>query len=318
MLFTSNPEFSSVLKEKDCPEDPHGKILYSYGLFSCKPMTEKMKHNIDHNCNTTKLDYEVLGPDEVEEDLEYMEQILPGVTDAYYKIPRGVGKSDLARMISLYIRGGHYADLDVKFHCKPSIKTNAVILYTEHFFLISIFCNRIANYALSSPSGHPFILAIIEEIVNRINLSTKKHWSDRDVLLTTGPDVITYIYHKHLKLFKNDNCRVILTDFWKSKRTLTHQCAGSWRNNKDDEDDGDSNYDSEYNRSDEHSDHEHNEYDRSSEYNDHDEYHNHDGNSDYSDHGEYHEHHDHDEYHNHDGNSDYSDHGEYHEHHDHD
>lgn len=235
-IFLTSNNNSSVTHEEKCPEEKDAKILYSYGLFSCDPMPEKMKKNIKHNKNVTQLEYYILGQEEVDEDLKIVENVVPGITNSYHRIPRGVGKSDLARMVSLYVMGGHYADLDVAFHHKPSVKTNAVTLYTESFSFTDKHSTRIANYALSAPKEHPFILAVIKEIVNRINKNSKQNWSDRDVLFTTGPDVITCVYHEQKHLWNKINCKVILLDYWTSHSILVHKCMGSWRNKKDNKD----------------------------------------------------------------------------------
>jgi len=112
IVFTSgNNGGGSKIIPIECEDDLKSKLLYSYGLFSCKPMSDRMLKNIKHNKEVTKLPYFVLGPNEVSKDLKKMEKLVPGITHIYNnEIPRGVGKSDLARMVSLYIRGGMYDD----------------------------------------------------------------------------------------------------------------------------------------------------------------------------------------------------------------
>jgi len=255
LTISISKETKYINKNKKDAQNQHArKILYSYGLFSNDPMTETMNQTIRKNGKTTHLSHVVLGSKDVEEDIQTLKFQLfhlqgreegdwcKQLSDVYHSIPRGVSKSDLARLIHLYVRGGHYADLDVEFHQIPIIG-DEVVLYTENYAILP----RIANYAISSPPEHPFILAVIKEIVERVqrkvgnkgregsvrttktgNLQEKKNsqWSDDDVLQTTGPDVITDVYRSW---YKGGVKRLGLIN---SKRILTHKAEGSWRGGK--------------------------------------------------------------------------------------
>ncbi|MFS8159580.1 MAG: glycosyltransferase [Candidatus Roizmanbacteria bacterium] len=219
-----------MMEDISTDQNCKSQILYSYGLFSKEPMSDVMLANIKHNHEVTKLPHLVLGVSEVYDDLKQVESELPGIIEAYEMVPRGVAKSDLARIVSLYVRGGHYADLDVVFRKIPPIRSDYVILYTETFSvkLSDRHITRIANYGLSSPAKHPFLKAILIETIKRINqMKNVAVWSDEDVLNTTGPDVITTIYHE-VKMPK-----VRRIGFWRSRQILSHNCAGSWRAHKD-------------------------------------------------------------------------------------
>jgi mannosyltransferase OCH1-like enzyme len=205
-----------------------GKILYSYGLFSDEPMSEQMNLLVQHNYELSKIPYEVLQKNEVQEDLGLVESEVPGITNAYDSVRRGVAKSDIARLVSVYVRGGQYLDLDVRLKQVPPMSDTDVILYTETFSLKDKHFTRIANFALSSPAKHPFLLSVLQEIVGRVEgLAGKASWSDKDVLNTTGPDVITTVYHR------STDKTVKRLSFWQSRHTLQHKCAGSWRNGHD-------------------------------------------------------------------------------------
>jgi len=237
LLIISQNEDISTTDNLD-PNHPEAKLLYSYGLFSNDPMTQEMEDNIKHNERITGLSYEVLGPKEVEYDLDIIEDIVPGITNAYNSVPRGVAKSDIARLVSLYVRGGHYTDLDVVFKRLPPIKADQVTLYTETFSLKDNNFIRIANFALASPSKHEFVKDVLYEVVKRVNISVGKlTWSDNDVLNTTGPDVVTSIYHQTRNKYHKDTGwnSVRRIGFLNSRKILSHKCAGSWRNHQDKE-----------------------------------------------------------------------------------
>lgn len=206
------------------------KILYSYGLFSDDPMNQDMKSTIEVNGQKTNMPYMVLGKDEVTEDLEKIEKIIPGITETYKKIPRGVAKSDLARLAHLYIRGGHYADLDVEFNERPTVSSDTVLLYTENFIPWELGFG-IANYAISSPKEHPFILEAMKVAKKRVDESFTHYsivsWDDATVIRCTGPGMLTDVYRK----WKNG--KVGRVGLYKSHKILKHKAAGTWRNKKD-------------------------------------------------------------------------------------
>jgi len=218
----------------------NAKILYSYGLFSNDPMSSNMKKTIKRNRKITNLDHEVIGAEEVEKDLQQMEKEVPGIINAYGNIPRGVAKSDIARIVSVYLRGGHYADLDAEFSKLPPIKEDRAIVYTETIGIFAKqykkpFSIRIANYGFSSPAKHPFLLEVAKEIVKRVNerISDNKLWDDGDVLYVTGPDVITSVYHDQSKRWNTKEEKVTRIGLLQSRSIIKHKCFGTWRDNKD-------------------------------------------------------------------------------------
>lgn len=219
--FFSETKF---IEQSQFHKNSHSKIIYSYGLFSKSPMTNKMIENTKSNFSTTGIKFEVLGYEDVIKDIN--EIPLPGLKIVYESIPRGVSKADFARLIHLYVRGGHYADLDVKFNKTPIISDDTVILYTENYALMP----RVANFAISAPPRNVFILKVLTETIRRIKQKLEEKgndWSDQDVLQTTGPDVITDVYRSwNLGYVK----RIGLIN---SRAILKHEAEGSWREGKD-------------------------------------------------------------------------------------
>jgi mannosyltransferase OCH1-like enzyme len=194
-------------------------------------MSEYMKETIRTNSETTKLEHEVIGPTELAKDMIEAKKDIPFILDIYAAIPRGVSKSDLARMVTLYVRGGHYADLDVRFKTTPSIQQNRVIVYSELLYVPPFV--GLANYAISSSPKHPFILMVINEISNRVlKMKDKEKWTEQDVLNTTGPNVLSDVYKAWNKR-KEEGYRVSKLSFKTSRSILIHEAAGTWRNDKD-------------------------------------------------------------------------------------
>lgn len=222
----------------DSSHNIQSKLRYSYGLFSNDEMSEYMKETIRVNSETTKLEYEVIGPTELAKDMVEAKTDVPFILDIYAAIPRGAAKSDLARMVTLYVRGGHYADLDVRFKTIPPIQENRVIVYSELSYTPPFV--GLANYAISSSPKHPFILMVINEISNRVlKMKGKEKWTEQDVLNTTGPNVLSDVYkawkEKKEELFRTEsvNYRVSKLGFKTSRSILIHEAAGTWRNDKD-------------------------------------------------------------------------------------
>jgi mannosyltransferase OCH1-like enzyme len=214
------------------------QLLYSYGLFSSEPMSDKMTAMIQHNQSVTNWPHTVVNADLAMEDMKVMEPEVPGLIAAYPLIKRGVAKSDLARMVSLWVRGGHYVDLDVELQKLPPMPCpdGQVLLYTEHFSMNSKeHFVRIANYAVAASPRHPFLKHVVTEIVARVMaMQGKATWNDKDVLKTTGPDVITCVYHDWKRQPDTDMAaQVKRISYYESHSTVHHKCAGSWREHKD-------------------------------------------------------------------------------------
>jgi hypothetical protein len=165
--------------------------------------------------------------------------IFPNLLQLYNKIPHWVIKTDLARLLAVYLNGGLYADSDcfIKNKLDKHNDTDNMILFIEHI------CNsvkdlgkkecknpenlvRIANFCFGSKTkNHPFLKEVIEECINRLNklliIEKKTNFNHEDILWVCGPDVITTIYHRS----KNKYNDIFLYD----NTFLNHKCAGSWR-----------------------------------------------------------------------------------------
>lgn len=233
--YTAETRFIRQNRFRKRNKNTHNKIIYSYGLFSNEPMSPQMKNNIKANFSLTGMQHEILGYNDVLNDMKFFTVLTENrdfktyaqkLKETYEMIPRGVSKADLARLIHLYVRGGHYADLDVKFKQVPIVANDEmVILYTENYALRP----RIANYAIASSPRHLFILKVIDEIIRRVHKKKeeKDEWDDDDVLQTTGPDVITDVYRSW------NGGGVKRIGLINSKMILTHEAEGTWRANRD-------------------------------------------------------------------------------------
>jgi len=124
--------------------------------------------------------------------------------------PRPVLKADLFRLLVVYRLGGFYLDTDFMLtkSLDPLCVHDAVFAW-EHELDVHSFDIRypawmktreerwtLANYAFGAKPGHPFLRAILDELVNRTATFEAEHCNDLDVLHATGPDAVTTVYYR--------------------------------------------------------------------------------------------------------------------------
>jgi mannosyltransferase OCH1-like enzyme len=213
-------------------------IIY---LWKFKPNEKKYfpKDVIDNNIKYIE-NYKIINnPAIIENFIINNNSIFPELLDLYKIIPHWVIKTDLGRLITIYLNGGLYADADcfIQKQIDKHNDTDNIILFTEHI------CNsvnklgkrecknpenvlRIANFCFGSKTiKHPFFKEVIEECQCRLKqlLIHEKitNLNHADILWVCGPDVITTIYHRS----KNNYNDIFLYD----NTFLNHTCSGSWR-----------------------------------------------------------------------------------------
>ena len=213
-------------------------IIY---LWKFKP-NEKKYFPQDVVINNLKYieNYKIINnPSIIEEFIINSNHIFPDLLQLYNRIPHWVIKTDLGRLLTVYLHGGLYADSDcfIKKNLDQHNDTHNIILFIEHK------CNsvnelgkrecknnknllRIANFCFGSNTiNHPFLKEVIEECICRLKklliIEKKTNFSHEDILWVCGPDVITTIYHKS----KNKYNDIFLYD----KTFLNHKCNSSWR-----------------------------------------------------------------------------------------
>lgn len=139
---------------------------------------------------------------------EYLPELLP-IYNAY---PHYVQKADLFRIILVYVYGGFYLDLDM-ICLKPldELIQYKLVLPEERYVQrgkkhiyekldgIRIKHNlRLGNYMFGGIPQHKFWLYYFKEAIKK---SSQKIKHEGDVLETTGPGLLTNVYHKYNKQF---------------------------------------------------------------------------------------------------------------------
>jgi mannosyltransferase OCH1-like enzyme len=212
-------------------------IIY---LWKFKP-NEKKHFPQDVVINNLKYieNYKIINDPSIIESFIINNNIFPSLLQLYNRIPHWVIKTDLGRLLAVYLNGGLYADADCFIQKKldKHNDTDNIILFIEHKCssvnqLGKRECKnpenlvRIANFCFGSKTkNHPFLKEVIGECVYRLNkllmIEKKSVFNHEDILWVCGPDVITTIYHRSKHKY-ND---IFLYD----KTFLNHKCNGSWR-----------------------------------------------------------------------------------------
>jgi len=139
---------------------------------------------------------------------KYFPQILP----IYNSYPHYVQKADLFRVLLVYIFGGFYMDMDMYclkrldelLHYDLIIPEERSVSGEKKEILskldgITIKNNlRLGNYMFGAIPLHPFFLFYFKEA---IKVASKEIRHEGDILETTGPALLTKVYHKYGKIF---------------------------------------------------------------------------------------------------------------------
>ena len=165
----------------------------------------------------------------------------PEYLELYNWYPRPVLKADLFRLLAVHQLGGFYLDTD--FMMKEPLDElcgfRAVFAW-EHEIDDREFDLRyppwvrtreekltVANYAFGAGAGHPFISAIVDEIIRRTESFEEENCTDLDILHATGPDVVTSVYYRHREQW-NDVVLLKASRAGLGKHGL-HLVNGFWR-----------------------------------------------------------------------------------------
>lgn len=151
------------------------------------------------------------------DSLEFVKQEFPNYLELYDWYPRPVLKADLFRLLVVFRLGGFYLDTDflLKKKLDPLCREKAVFAF-EHEIDEKNYDLRyppwlrageekltLANYAFGAEVGHPFLAAILDELVYRTQTFEAEDCHDLDILHATGPDAVTSVYYRHLQKWRD-------------------------------------------------------------------------------------------------------------------
>ncbi len=148
---------------------------------------------------------------------EFVKREFPDYLKLYDWYPRPVLKADLFRLLVVYRMGGFYLDTDFLLQKKldPLCREKVVFAF-EHEIDDKNFNLRyppwlrageekltLANYAFGAEAEHPFLAAILDELVSRTQTFEAEDCNDIDILHATGPDAVTSVYYRHRQKWKD-------------------------------------------------------------------------------------------------------------------
>lgn len=124
----------------------------------------------------------------------------PDLFEIFVNYPTTVQRTDIFRILIVYLKGGFYLDIDM--YCLKSLdnlcRFNLVLgeertishLEIEKWNPINGL--QVANYMFGSIEGHPFWLEVLLEGIKRSSNNIK---CENDILISTGPWLISEVFH---------------------------------------------------------------------------------------------------------------------------
>jgi mannosyltransferase OCH1-like enzyme len=185
-----------------------------------------------HNPNAKNLFF-------VDENIEqFVLMFFPTYFDAFKRFRYTIQRIDFFRYLAVYHYGGLYLDLDMDI-----VKGFDDLDRSKAIFPIETRDPEsgsilIGNYAFYAPPNHPFLLHIINSIVNPIITETEiqaaqqGHGDPKEhvyVYFTTGPELVTKAYHTYAG---NDVILLEPSGGYKANRFGDyglHRCFGTWK-----------------------------------------------------------------------------------------
>lgn len=158
---------------------------------------------------------------------DFVRKECPDFAELYDWYPRAVMRADLFRLLAVHRLGGFYLDTDFLLDSPldPLLGHSAVFSIEEKMdpgFLKQRFPRwmwelkgrwSLANYAFAAEAGHPFLAAILDEVIARTADFEAEDCSNLDILHSTGPDAVTAAYYRQeekwgdVKILDTPDCR---------------------------------------------------------------------------------------------------------------
>lgn len=133
--------------------------------------------------------------------LSVVDEYFPNWKQHYGSYKRPIQQADIFRVMIVYLKGGFYLDMDMFCLRKlDDLCNQEIVLGIEKILspedahrLNHIYPIRIANYMFGSKPGHGLWLDFLNEAKSKADNTVAK---EDDVLETTGPGLLTNIFHK--------------------------------------------------------------------------------------------------------------------------
>lgn len=181
-----------------------------------------------------------------DKDCNYLvNQFFPELAKLYANVPYDIMRADIFRILVVYLYGGFYFDVDMVFHKsldeliihKAVFATEIKLSAEDMKFHNHQHSKRIANYGFGSEAGHPFFQYIIRYWLQNAQQLRQVN-TEHDVLETTGPGMLTKLFHTffgdnqkdvHLLDLGKNNCPKCNVNSCQFGDFASHLHMGSWR-----------------------------------------------------------------------------------------
>lgn len=149
------------------------------------------------------------------------------VTHYFQSLSHRIQQIDLFRYVLIFLVGGMYSDLDMVYYLrtKEDVSGDRAIFPMEYdkntdgVLRDAGISYLVGNYAFYAPAGHEFLLEVVREMISGVFPKERIPKSRvKEVLYTTGPVALTYVYSK------TDQSRITLV----SPVPFLPHCFGKW------------------------------------------------------------------------------------------
>ena len=131
------------------------------------------------------------------DNLQLVRKHYPNLLERYTKLPYGILRADIARILILHKHGGVYADLDTE--CLRPLDSlldgNSMVIGKEPEEQAAEHEeeNLLSNAIFAAAPEHPFLI----QLIRSFNSPLKDFYTHRDVLEETGPIFCSRVYNKY-------------------------------------------------------------------------------------------------------------------------
>jgi hypothetical protein len=190
------------------------KIYQTYKDYNLSIEQSKLiKHTIDSN---PEFEYFFMDDDEC---LEFIESNFDhDFIQMYKSLPLGVMRSDVWRVAVIYINGGVYSDIDVKFQQSiyNLISDDDLVVFNEEF-------GGISNFFFSAKPKHPTLGLILQRFVKDQDIT--RNCSSGLLVQNFGMNIF------HQIILQEGNYKLL--SFEESKNWVHHLFHGTWRESEE-------------------------------------------------------------------------------------
>jgi mannosyltransferase OCH1-like enzyme len=148
---------------------------------------------------------------------EFIRKEAPEFMELYDWYPKAVMRADLFRLLVVHRLGGFYLDTDMLLESSldPLVEHSAVFTIEEQMTVQYVRRRfprwmwhmggqwSIANYAFAAEKGHPYVGAVLDQVVARTADFDIEDCSSLDILHSTGPDAVTAAYYREPERWKD-------------------------------------------------------------------------------------------------------------------